>query len=249
MTGQARIFADKKEGTTYIEDVIGFFFGGIKSNLFQHYVRYALNSLYRGAKLAKEYMQETKVINRYLDVGCAYGGCPVAMAEVHAGECVGIEFDARLLLLANKLATERNVSNRVTFYTADITKYDDVGNLGRFDLITCLDVLEHVLDPEAAITSLVTLMGENSILRIDIPNMYSFQSIMSDPHHHLFGSILLSRDDAMKVFEHEFPGNKRYTVGYFHSLEWYVDEFCQKGVSVEVMDKVVCDEAGVLRTN
>jgi 2-polyprenyl-3-methyl-5-hydroxy-6-metoxy-1,4-benzoquinol methylase len=234
--------------TTYIEDVIGFFSGGIKGKLFQNYVRYALNSLYRGAKLARDYMEDTRVINRYLDVGCAYGGCPVAMAEAHVGECVGIEFDARLLLLAKKLAAERHLSHRVTFYNCDITKYDEAYTLGSFDLITCIDVLEHVLDPEAAITSLVKLMGENSVLKVDVPNMYSFQLINCDPHHHLFGNTLLSRNDAMKVFENEFPGNKRYTVGYLYPLEWYLDKFKKKGVSVEVMDKVVSDEAGVLRT-
>jgi SAM-dependent methyltransferase len=237
-----------EEGTTYIEDVIAFFSGGIKGKLFQHYVRYALNSLYRGAKLAREHLKDANVVNRYLDVGCAYGGCPVAMAEALAGECVGIEYEAKLLVLARKLARERKLSHRVTFHNSDITKYDEVCNLGFFDLITCMDVLEHVLDPEAAITSLVKLMSDNAILRVDIPNMYSFQSITSDPHHHLFGNILLSREDAMKVFEHEFPGNKRYTVGFFYPLEWYLNKFNQTGVSVEILDKVECDEARVLRT-
>jgi len=234
--------------TTYVEDVVVFFSGGIKGKLFQNYVRYALNSLYRGAKMVRDIIEDDMVINRYLDVGCAYGGCPVAMAETHARECVGLEYDARLLVLANKLAKEKKLAHRVSFHNYDITKYDDVCNLGRFDLITCIDVLEHVLQPEAAIISLVKLMGKNSVLKVDIPNMYSFQQINSDPHHHLFGSILLSRPDAIKVFESEFPGNKRYTVGYFYPLEWYIDKFKNMGIFVEVMDKVIVSDDELLRT-
>lgn len=235
--------------TTFADDVIQFFSGGIGTNLFQNYVRYAMNSLYRGAKIVNEVVGGDTEVVRYLDVGCAYGGCPIVMAETNnAIECVGIEYENRLLGLAEKLAQERGVSDKVKFHCADITDFDAVGHYGKFDLITCLDVLEHVLDPDEAIRSLASLMSNNGCLRVDIPNKYSFHQIRSDPHHHLFGSVLLTRPDAIRVFEHEFPGNKRYTVGYFHPLEWYIERFKAYGVSVEILDSVEIDDSALQKT-
>lgn len=250
------VLASPYRTTTFASEVLDFYARGIDSALFQNYVRYALNSLYRGAKVASDLSRSDLKANRYLDVGCAYGGCPIVMAETGAaGESVGIEYEERLLELARTLASERNVSDRVTFHAADITSKHSVAALGKFDLITCLDVLEHVLDPEAAIVCLAGLLADGGTLRVDIPNKFAIQQIKSDPHHHLFGSILLSREDAIRVFERAFPGNKRYTVGYFHSLEWYVERFSLAGLSTSSMDitpirpdsvREVCDAADEL---
>ena len=51
--------------------------------------------------------------------------------------------------------------------------------------------------------------------------------------------MLLSREDAIRVFEASFPENKRYTVGYFYPLQWYLDELKSAGFEVEILDEVV----------
>lgn len=233
--------ARERDGTddlevTYAEKVVAFFIKGIHRPMFSHYVRYALGSLARGEKLVKLYASDDAAVASYLDVGCAYGGAPIAMARRGVPRAVGFEYDGRLLGLAKTLAAEQGVSDRVKFVAGDLTCAGDVAPLGRFDLVTCIDVLEHVLDPEAAIANLATLAADGGTVVVDVPNPRSYELVEKDPHHHLFGSVLLERDDAIRAFEDESPGNKRYTVGYFHPLEWYVERLERAGFAVDLMD-------------
>lgn len=236
---ESRLGRDPGPGvTTYTEDVLEFFEGGLASRMYQSYVLYALRSPARGEKVVHEHEHELDRIRRYLDIGCAYGGSVIAMAKVGVPETVGIEYDGRLLTLARKQSQELGVADQVRLYEGDLTKTAQMREYGTFDLVTCTDVLEHVMDPEAAITSLGCLVSEGGVLTVDVPNMWGHHAIRADPHHHILGSILLEREDAIRVFENEFPGNKRYTVGYFHPLEWYMQRLEQAGFEVTLADAI-----------
>ena len=234
--------------TTYVEDVVNFFSKGIGSPMFQPYVNYALRSIDRGEKICRQYEAEVRCARRYLDIGCAYGGVVIAVAKRGAPQCIGVEYDARLLKLADKLALEHNVSNRVSFRQGDLTRTRDMQTIGEFDLITCIDVLEHVLKPAAAIRSLSRLAAPGSTVVIDVPNPTSHQLILKDPHHHIPGSVLLSRKHAIRVFENKNPGNKRYTVGYFRALEWYLRRLARAGFECTIQDKIPDGKRAVAAT-
>ncbi len=113
--------------TTYTEDIMKFFFGGYDrhpaspSRMFQNYVNYALRSRIRGKKLADAYIQQPSSLGSYLDVGCAYGGAPIELAARGVQRSVGIEYDDRLLVLAEKQAREAELSHRVSFHEGDLT--------------------------------------------------------------------------------------------------------------------------------
>jgi 2-polyprenyl-3-methyl-5-hydroxy-6-metoxy-1,4-benzoquinol methylase len=237
------------DGDEFVQKVVDFFARGIGGKIFQNYVRYALLSLNRGEKLVHTYAEDISNLRSYLDVGCAYGGAPIAMAKQGVERCVGIEYDGRLLTLAETLARRESVMDRIHFECRDITSYADVEHLGTFNLITCIDVLEHVLNPKAAIVNLARLTNaDGGTLVVDVPNPNSHVLVTEDPHHHLFGSILLPREDAIRAFEDEFPGNKRYTVGYFHELDWYIEHLRSAGCSVDVTDKFDTSETAARET-
>ena len=224
------------DAQTFGEEVVLHFIGGVHRPMFQHYVRYALSSKERGAALVQRYSVGTD-IRAYLDVGCAYGGCPIAMAVQGVPRAVGIEIDSRLLKLARSLAKHENVADSVDLRHGDLTKEADIVSLGTFDLVTCLDVLEHVLEPRTAIKHLARLTEPGGTLVVDVPNLYSHARIRQDPHHKIFGSVLLNRDDAIRVFEDWGGHRKHYGVGYFYPLEWYIGELSKVGFEVEVLDK------------
>ena len=105
---------------------------------------------------------------RVLDVGCAYGGFLVAASEAGARVLAGIDVNEELLKLARlQLADYRKSATLDRF---DITAPDVVDKLGRFDVILCNDVLEHVVDPEAASAHLAELLDRGGSLFLQIPN-------------------------------------------------------------------------------
>lgn len=251
----ARVIREAREAApdpdvqvTFTEAAVHFFIKGVHRPMFAHYVRYALGSLERGENLLSRYVPEPAEVSSYLDVGCAYGGAPVAMARCGVGRAVGFEYDARLLKLARILAREHGVSDQVSFVGGDLCAVEDIEPLGTFALVTCIDVLEHVLDPEAAIVNLAALVEPGGTAVVDVPNPQGVDPIRRDPHHHIFGSVLLERDDAIHVFEDENPGSKRYTVGYFHPLEWYLERLEDAGFEVEIMDEPPVEPDAVAET-
>lgn len=221
---------------SYVQSLTDFFGHGIRSPMFQSYMRYALTSVERGRKLIGLHALEGTKGIRYLDVGCAYGGAPIAMVEAGGELAVGFDVDERLIDLARRQAEARGVADRTEFMVRDITQAESVRELGKFDLITCIDVLEHVSDAAAAIRTLHSLLAHGATLVADVPNPHAVDTIEKDPHHHLFGSSLLDREEAIRVFEADRPGNAKYTVGVLHPLEWYEAHLHDAGFEINLTD-------------
>ncbi|AYB47121.1 class I SAM-dependent methyltransferase [Paenibacillus lautus] len=209
---------------SFKEEVINFFQDGISSPMFKTYVEYALRSIDRGNKMVEKYHSYLSENFEYLDIGCAYGGSVIAMINAGASRAVGIDVDNKLLELASIQADNYEVGDRSLFLNVDLQDCEQVSSLGNFDFITCIDVLEHVLDPRKSIESLALLCRTNGKLIVDIPNPYSPFWIKQDPHHHLFGTVLLEREDAIEQFVCQF-GKLNYLVGHFNDLKWYESEF------------------------
>jgi len=67
------------------------------------------------------------------------------------------------------------------FIKADLTTYieNNQENIEGFGLINLDNVLEHVLDPDALLSSLKSCMHSNAVLRIEVPNDFSsFQDLL-----------------------------------------------------------------------
>lgn len=156
--------------------------------------------------------------SRVLDIGCAYGGFPIAFAR-SGGEAVGIDINPALLELAAENVRDMRVP--VSLYRKDITDSGQIADLQSFDIITCNDLIEHVEDVRATLNNIALLLKPGGLLYLQIPNACSVGQVLKDGHYGLFGITLLSRQDAIRYFG-ESVYNDSYGVGHFHRLDEYL---------------------------
>lgn len=153
-------------------------------------------------------MQGQLPINRrrYLDIGTAYGGFLIAFREGGFQEVIGIEIDNQLTRLGR--ANIQNVPN-ARILQGDFVR-DDFSALGKFDVITCNDVIEHVSDPVVAIQKIAAMLEPQGVAYLEIPNKDCIDFVILDGHFQIFGITQLERQDAALYCEQvrqKFPAS------------------------------------------
>jgi len=100
-----------------------------------------------------------------LEIGCGEGNTLDWLRQEHGARvCCGIEIDLR--------ASEAARAKRLTVVTADIERENVDFHGHRFDLILCLDVLEHLRDPWSALQAIAThYLNEGGYVIASIPNI------------------------------------------------------------------------------
>ena len=91
---------------------------------------------------------------RVVDVGCGGGILAEAMARKGA-DVLGIDLAAKLLRVAELHALE--TSTRVAYRQASAEQLAGEAPAG-FDVVTCMEMLEHVPDPASVVTACATLV-------------------------------------------------------------------------------------------
>lgn len=119
---------------------------------------------------------------RYIDVGCGQGYLIQAMQDKFPeAEMVGYD------VYQDPIATIKVITDK-----KDITR--------KFDLITCIHVLEHCHDPMKEIDWMVSLLSEQGVLLIEIPLIM----IITTPHPIMFSrksiSLLVKQTGMNGVF-------------------------------------------------
>ena len=188
---------------------------------------FAFSTNLRGKEVAGKLLRYSEIRGkRYLDIGCAYGGYPIAFAA-RGAESVGIDINGRFLELAAENVRDQKAS--VLLLERDVTKSDQISDLGLFDIITCNDLIEHVEDVAKTFTNISSLLRPGGLLFMEIPNAWSVGQALKDGHYGLFGITLLSRPDAIRYFR-ESGYNDEYGVGYFQRLEGYMALLEENGI-------------------
>jgi 2-polyprenyl-3-methyl-5-hydroxy-6-metoxy-1,4-benzoquinol methylase len=212
------------EKNSFRKAVLKTYEDGKGSPMYETYVNYALTTNDRGDALAhflSPYIQFRD--KSYLDIGTAYGGYLVAFAKRGCRPYLGIEINERLIELC-KLNLMENKVNPDHVLQQNI--YEPLpANLRerKFDLITCTDVLEHVLDLPRTLENLKTLLAGRGHLYLEIPNRYHVKNVISDPHFGLFGITLFEKEDAITYFRYLRAGD--YLVADYHDLDCYISSF------------------------
>ena len=92
---------------------------------------------------------------RVLDVGCGGGLATEALADLDA-TVVGIDAAETPLAVAKRHAAAQGLADRIAYAQATAEDYLATAPAS-FDIVTCLETLEHVPDPAAAVQALAQL--------------------------------------------------------------------------------------------
>jgi 2-polyprenyl-3-methyl-5-hydroxy-6-metoxy-1,4-benzoquinol methylase len=178
---------------------------------------------------------------RYLDVGTACGGFPIAFARAGAAAAIGFERDRPLRELAQEQLKDRPCSARII--PGDALDEQFMRSLGTFDIITCNDVIEHVDDAWLLVRHLALCLRPGGILYMEMPNGWSYGQIMKDSHYGLFGISLLRQPEAIAYFRQKF--DRPYEVGEYYTMDQYVEAFRREKVHLECLDTPVSTQGAV----
>ena len=191
---------------------------------------YAMSTTQRGRALAEAILALPGIpsAGRYLDIGCGFGGLLAAFAE-RGFSVRGIELDPVRVQFARATATDQGLPEDVAT-TGDVLDASLVASLGRFDLVTMIDVIEHVLDVPTALRHAVSLLDPGGVLFMEVPNRHSLNFIAADGHFAAFAITLLERTDAMAY--HSAVFGTPYDVGDYFELSEYVQQLEALGCTV-----------------
>ena len=169
---------------------------------------------------------------RYLDIGCGVGGSLLA-AHRRGLEVHGIEIDPERIELGEANCCDAGLQGVIQ--PADILDEELVDQLGCFDVITLMSVIEHVLDVSLTLKHVTRLLNPGGILFMEIPNRECPSFVAADPHFSLFGITLLERTEAMAYQKIFF--NTEYDVGDYFPLEFYIDQLEKAGCQTRLQLK------------
>ncbi len=99
---------------------------------------------------------------KVLDIGCSSGQLGYSLKKEKGAYVVGLDIDKQDLELAKKNLDKAYLLN---------VEQDDLSHLGAFDIIIMADVIEHLVNPVAALKKVKQLLNENGQLVFSIPNM------------------------------------------------------------------------------
>ena len=176
------------------------------------YATYALSTNQRSRDVVAIVKPKLRTaVRRHLDIGCGYGGLLKAFAS-DVTTSVGIEIDTQLAKYSKLNTTDLDVT-----IINDSIENVGISGLGKFDLITCTEVIEHVANPQNLAMAIGNLLEPDGLLFLRMPNGRAIDAVSSDGHFLLFGISLLSREEA-KAFKYATTGVED---SYMHMGEYY----------------------------
>lgn len=146
---------------------------------------------------------------RYLDVGCQFGLYLVCAAQSGFRDVCGVEINPNLVPFADQLKAwvEEEWKVRFTYLVGD---FGEVAlDEAAYDVITCIDVLEHTPDLGATIENLKRFCAPDGLVYIYQGNALSLMMATREPHYSLPGLTIFSRDLAVDILNHLGKVNER----------------------------------------
>ncbi len=105
-----------------------------------------------------------------LDVGCGAGLLTEPLARLGAA-VTGIDASPEVIAVARDHAERQGLD--IDYRAAAVEEIE-----GRFDLVTCLEVIEHVADPQAFLRSLARRLAPGGLLILSTPNRTAWSRLM-----------------------------------------------------------------------
>ncbi len=165
---------------------------------------------------------------RVLDVGCQTGALSVAMSE-RGAHVTGIDVDAPLVHGAAIRARCYGIDGEFVAGVAEALPFDEE----TFDLVTLIDVLEHVRDIVATLDECVRVLRPGGALYLQGPNRWSPRWFLRDPHYEMLGISVLP-PSLGRFYVTRVRGRPRYDVGVFPVGARVVQQLVARGCDVVV---------------
>jgi len=105
-----------------------------------------------------------------LDVGCGAGLLAEPLARLGA-EVTGLDAAPELIAVAREHAKANKLE--INYRAGELTELE-----GQFDLITCMEVIEHVADPAAFIVALARRLATDGLLIMSTPNATGWSRLL-----------------------------------------------------------------------
>jgi 2-polyprenyl-6-hydroxyphenyl methylase/3-demethylubiquinone-9 3-methyltransferase len=105
-----------------------------------------------------------------LDVGCGAGLLAEPLARLGAA-VTGIDATPEVIDIAREHAATMGL--KIDYRGGDVQQLE-----GHFDLITCMEVIEHVADPAAFVKALARRLAPNGLLIMSTPNATGWSKLM-----------------------------------------------------------------------
>lgn len=105
-----------------------------------------------------------------LDVGCGAGLLAEPLARLGA-KVTGIDASSEVIKVAREHAA--TMGFEIQYRVGDVQQLD-----GQFDLITCMEVIEHVADPAAFVNALAKRLAANGLLIMSTPNATGWSRLL-----------------------------------------------------------------------
>jgi SAM-dependent methyltransferase len=109
-----------------------------------------------------------------LDAGCGVGYGSAMLARAGAGEVVGLDLSAKAIDAAREAAPAN-----ASFVAGDVHALPFAA--GRFDLVVCFEVIEHVEAQDDVIAELARVLAPGGVLAISSPNRDVYPA--GNPYH------------------------------------------------------------------
>lgn len=123
--------------------------------------------------LIKNNIPKDKIQNKIcLDVGCGIGNLLLAFSEAGAKKCVGIDTNLKEFgdNHIDKLSDEFNILlHNIEFIESSLQSLNYESS---FDVVTCLDTIEHVQEPRSLIEQMYRALKPNGLCIIDTSPLY-----------------------------------------------------------------------------
>ncbi len=129
---------------------------------------------------------------RILDLGCGKGGISTAFAQKGA---TVVSADVSSLAWCN----DKNLRQKHGLFCVQTRAEASSFKADSFDVVLLNDVLEHLLDPEAALENIALILRPQGKLWISTPNRWSLANLICDPHYSLPVLAALPRPVVKKV--------------------------------------------------
>lgn len=129
-------------------------------------------------------IKDHKPAGRFLDVGCSFGGFVRAASEYY--ESYGMDVSEYAVTEGNKFGLKQNYKGQQLFHGSLLNLPDHPVFKRKFDIITLIEVWEHLIDPQRQAQAAFNLLNPGGLLVIQTANLEGWQAVNAGKGYHYF---------------------------------------------------------------